>query len=115
MIEALAQAAALLLLDSSTRLSHVAARRAGVQLRGVDGAKFRKQVVPGDRLKLVVTLGAARGPLVNAAAIAEVDGQTVVEAELLLAVQPIAHIDPPAQRLADRGRSAPARSSARLR
>ena len=66
-----------------------------MQLRGVDGAKFRKHVVPGDQLKLVVTLGATRGPLVKASAVAEVDGQTVVEAELLLAVQPIAHIDPP--------------------
>ena len=57
-----------------------------MQLRGVDGAKFRKQVVPGDQLRLIVTLGASRGPLVKAAAVAEVDGQTVVEAELLLAV-----------------------------
>ena len=89
MIEALAQAATLLLLDE------VGGRQgAGVQLRGVDGAKFRKRVIPGDQLKLVVTLGATRGPLVRATAIAEVDGQTVVEAELLFAVQPIAHIDP---------------------
>jgi UDP-N-acetylglucosamine acyltransferase len=91
MIEALAQAATLLLLDAGG-----AAPGAGVQLRGVNGAKFRKHVVPGDQLKLVVTLGASRGPLVKAAALAEVDGQTVVEAELLLAVQPIAHIDPSA-------------------
>ena len=38
-----------------------------VHLRGVDGAKFRKHVVPGDQLKLTVTLGAIRGPLVRAA------------------------------------------------
>jgi UDP-N-acetylglucosamine acyltransferase len=104
MIEALAQAAALLLLDPSTHSSafsaHSSALRAGpseglaVHLRGVDGAKFRKHVVPGDRLKLTVTLGAARGPLVRAAAVAEVDGQTVVECELLLALSPIATIDP---------------------
>jgi len=92
MIEALTQAAALLLLDESSDRTGL-----GVQLRGVDGAKFRRHVVPGDRLKLVVTLGAARGPLVKAFAVAEVDGQTVVEAELLLAVQPIAHIDPAAK------------------
>jgi UDP-N-acetylglucosamine acyltransferase len=92
MIEAMAQAAALLLLDESSDRSGF-----GVQLRGVDDAKFRRHVVPGDQLKLVVTLGAARGPLVKALASAEVDGQTVVEAELLLAVQPIAHIDPAAK------------------
>ena len=91
MIEALAQAAALLLLDEAGGTPG-----ATVHLRGVNGAKFRKHVVPGDQLKLVVTLGAARGPLVKAAALAEVDGQTVVEAELVLAVQPIAHIDPSA-------------------
>ena len=91
MIEALAQAATLLLLDAAGGRPE-----AGVQLRGVNGAKFRKHVIPGDQLKLVVTLGSSRGPLVKAAALAEVDGQTVVEAELLLAMQPIAHIDPSA-------------------
>jgi UDP-N-acetylglucosamine acyltransferase len=89
MVEAMAQAAALLLLDIAGNRSGV-----GVHLRGVDGAKFRKHVVPGDQLKLTVTLGAARGRLVKAAAVAEVDGQTVVEAVLLLALSPIADIDP---------------------
>jgi UDP-N-acetylglucosamine acyltransferase len=100
MIEALAQAAALLLLDPSTHsdsaspsLSSLRSGPWGVELRGVDGAKFRKHVTPGDQLKLVVTIGAARGPLVKAAVLAEVDGQTVVEAVLLLAIRPIAHID----------------------
>ena len=110
MIEALTQAATLLLLDPSTHSSadspYLNSLRAGdfgdpnslgVQLRGVDGAKFRRHVIPGDQLRLVVTLGAKRGPLVRATAVAEVDGQTVVEAELLLAVQPIAHIDPSAR------------------
>jgi UDP-N-acetylglucosamine acyltransferase len=104
MIEALAQAAALLLLGPSTHSNPAsqdsnslrAGNGWGVQLRGVNGAKFRKHVIPGDQLRLVVTLGASRGPLVKAAALAEVDGQTVVEAELLLAVLPIAHIDPSA-------------------
>ena len=89
MIEALAQAAALLILDEAGGRGGFA-----VQLRGVDGAKFRKHVIPGDQLKLVITLGAARGPLVKATAVAAVDGQTVVEAELLMVLTPIAHIDP---------------------
>jgi len=98
MIEALAQAATLLLLDPATVGDDgLGSDGLGVQLRGVNGAKFRKQVVPGDQLKLVVTLGAARGPLVKASALAQVDGQTVVEVELLLAVRPIAHIDPTAK------------------
>ncbi len=91
MIEALTQAAALLLLDAPGCDGH------GVQLRGVNGAKFRKHVVPGDQLKLVVTRGGGRGPLVKTAVLAEVDGQTVVEAELLLALTPVAVIDPQAR------------------
>ena len=70
-------------------------------LRGVDNAKFRRQVVPGDRLRLEVTLDRRRGPIVRAQASAEVDGQVVAEAELVLAVQttrraidPTAHVDP---------------------
>jgi len=84
MIEALTQAATLL----------VGANGIAVHLRGVDGAKFRKHVVPGDQLRLVITLGPHRGPLVKALAVAEVDGQVVVEAQLLLAVMPAATIDP---------------------
>lgn len=99
MIEALTQAAALLLLDPSTRRGPAAPDPGSlrVQLRGVNGAKFRKHVVPGDQLKLIVTLGAARGPLVKAAVAAQVDGQTVVEAELLLALSEGTKIDPAAR------------------
>ena len=39
-------------------------------LRGVDDAKFRKQVVPGDRLQLEVTLGASRSAIARARALA---------------------------------------------
>ena len=100
-IEALTQAATLLVLDPSIYSSHNSnSLSAGdhpavaITLRGVDNAKFRKHVIPGDRLKLTVTRGAMRGPLVRAAVVAEVDGQVVAEAELLLAVTPVAVIDP---------------------
>ena len=92
MVEALTQAAALLLLDGSG--AHHGSR---IQLRGINGAKFRKHVIPGDQLRLIVSLRAARGPLVKAAAHAEVDGQTVMEAELLLAVSPQHRVDPHAR------------------
>lgn len=92
MIEALAQAATVLLLDACG-----GRRGVGIHLRGVDGAKFRKHVIPGDQLKLTVTLGASRGRLVRVPAVAEVDGQVVVEASLLLAVTPAAMIDPQAR------------------
>ena len=92
MIEALAQVATALLLD----------RRAGmapsrVSLRGVDGAKFRRHVVPGDRLTLTVVLAQPKGPIVRAVTTAEVDGQTVAEAELVLMITPCADVDPSAR------------------
>jgi UDP-N-acetylglucosamine acyltransferase len=77
MVEALTQAATLLLAPAASD---------SVQLRGVDNAKFRRHVIPGDQLKLVVSRAATRGPLVKVAASAEVDGQAVMEATLLLAV-----------------------------
>lgn len=92
-IEALAQVATLLLVEER------GGRPAGqVALRGVDRAKFRRQVVPGDCLCLEITLGHRNGPLVRAHGVASVGGQTVAEAELLLAVYPESpQIDPSAR------------------
>jgi UDP-N-acetylglucosamine acyltransferase len=82
MIESLTQVAMLLL---------AGAEDCGrVWLRGVDNAKFRRQVVPGDRLELNVTLGRRRGPIARATAVASVAGNVVAEAELVLAVEPMA-------------------------
>ena len=65
MIEALTQVATLLLVERGPGRPTTR-----VTLRGVDRAKFRKQVVPGDRLHLEVTLGKRVGPLVRATAVA---------------------------------------------
>jgi UDP-N-acetylglucosamine acyltransferase len=81
MIESFAQVAALLLTSGE------AACASRTWLRGVDHAKFRRQVVPGDRLELEVTLGRRRGALVRAAAVAQVDGQTVAEARLVMVLE----------------------------
>jgi UDP-N-acetylglucosamine acyltransferase len=92
MIEALTQVAAVLLLDRAE-----APPTARVWLRGVDNAKFRRQVVPGDRLRLEVQLGRIRSRLAKARATAFVDDQPVAEADLLLAVEPgAAYVDPTA-------------------
>ena len=48
----------------------------------IDGAKFRKPVVPGDRLELHVTLLKARGAIQKYACEAKVDGTKVAEAEI---------------------------------
>jgi len=92
-IESLTQVAALLILErEGTPLT------ARVSLRGVNGAKFRRHVVPGDRLRLEVTLGRVRSRLAKVQAAAYVDDQMVAEAELLLAIEPgAANVDPSAK------------------
>jgi UDP-N-acetylglucosamine acyltransferase len=59
-----------------------------VRLRGVDNAKFRRQVVPGDRLELEVTMGRRRGRVQRATGLATVGGQVVAEADLVMTVEP---------------------------
>jgi len=93
MIEALTQVAGVLVLDRAD-----APPTARAALRGVNNAKFRRQVVPGDRLRLEVTMGPVRSHLAKANAAAYVDDQMVAEAELLLGIEPDAlYIDPTAQ------------------
>jgi UDP-N-acetylglucosamine acyltransferase len=81
MVESFVQVAAILLLE---RDGAGAATR--VYLRGVNDAKFRRQVVPGDRLRVEVTLGRTRAALARARAAAFIDDQVVAECELLLGV-----------------------------
>ena len=92
MIEAFMQVAAVLILERAD-----APETARVWLRGVDHAKFRRQVVPGDRLRLEVRLGRMRTRLAKAHAAAFVGDQPVAEAELILAIEPgAAYVDPTA-------------------
>ena len=83
MIETLTQVAAMLWLDRED-----APPNARVWLRGVNGARFRRQVIPGDQLRLEVTAGRSRSRLFKANARALVGDQVVAEAELLLAIDP---------------------------
>jgi UDP-N-acetylglucosamine acyltransferase len=92
MLESLAQVAAILLVQRGD-----APPNTRVYLRGVDDAKFRKQVVPGDRLRLEVSLGRQRASLARAQAKAYLDDQIVAECELLLGLVPDGtEIDPAA-------------------
>ena len=81
MLEALSQVAALLLVQREG-----APPNARVYLRGVNDAKFRRQVVPGDRLRLEISLGRRRRTLARVRATAYVSDQVVAEADLLLAI-----------------------------
>lgn len=53
---------------------------------GIDHAKFRKQVVPGDRMELFAEVKQRRSNIWKCAARAEVDGVLCAEAELLAAI-----------------------------
>lgn len=80
MIETLAQVATILLTESGS----AADRSCRPYLRGVDRAKFRLPVVPGDRLRLEVTMGPRRTRLARAQARAYIGDNIVAEAELLM-------------------------------
>ncbi len=93
-----------LMIESFTQVATLLLPNAQVSLRSVENAKFRKQVVPGDRLRLEVSLARRRGDIVRATAVAAVEGETVAEAELVLAVReedaridPTAHVAPTAR------------------
>jgi UDP-N-acetylglucosamine acyltransferase len=83
MLEALTQVAALLLLQREETPPNTR-----VYLRGVNDAKFRRQVVPGDRLRLEISLGKRRAALARARAAAYVGDHVVAECELLLGLIP---------------------------
>jgi UDP-N-acetylglucosamine acyltransferase len=83
MLESLSQVAAVLLLHRDD-----APANARVYLRGINDAKFRRQVVPGDRLRLEISIGRRRSTLARVQAAAYVGDQIVAEAELLLGLVP---------------------------
>ena len=80
-IEAMAQVGGLLLLhsveDPSGKLMY---------FMGIDGAKFRRPVVPGDQLKFQLRLLSEKRRTMKMRGEAFVDGQLVAEAELLATV-----------------------------
>jgi UDP-N-acetylglucosamine acyltransferase len=81
-IESLSQAAAALVLE------HTGLPTARVSLRGINDGKFRRAVVPGDHLRLELTLQRARARLAVVQAAAFVGDDVVAEATLLLAIDP---------------------------
>lgn len=81
-LEALAQASAILAyktegLDPQKKVSY---------LMAIDNAKFRRPVVPGDRLQLEVEVIKHKGPIWKQRGTALVDGQKVAEGEFLATV-----------------------------
>jgi 3-hydroxyacyl-[acyl-carrier-protein] dehydratase len=79
-LEALAQACALLAILS---LPPEEVKRKVTYLMGIDGARFRRTVVPGDRLELVVEITRHKGAVWKMNGAAMVDGKEVAGAEFM--------------------------------
>jgi len=58
---------------------------------GIDNARFKKPVVPGDVLELEVTLDRQLRGIGKFNCVARVDGQTVAEATIMCTVRPVDH------------------------
>ena len=83
MIESLVQVATLLLLSDPDNAG-IVQPNARVVLLGVENAKFRRQVLPGDQLELEVTLKQQDPESSVVRGIARTDDHTVAEADLLV-------------------------------
>lgn len=80
-VEALAQVGAVAMLikeENRGRLAFFA---------GIDGCRFKRQVVPGDQLRLEVEMTRLRGPVGKGKAIATVNGELACEAEITFALK----------------------------
>lgn len=75
-VEALAQTGACAILSVEENRGKIA------YFGGMNNVKFRKKVIPGDRLKLECEIIKKKGPVGIGKAVASVDGKVAVEAEL---------------------------------
>jgi 3-hydroxyacyl-[acyl-carrier-protein] dehydratase len=81
MIEMLAQAGAVAMLALPENKGKIGF------LAGVDNAKFKRQVVPGDTLRLEVEIVKVKGPIGVGKGTATVDGVKAVSAEITFALK----------------------------
>jgi len=79
-VEALAQVGAVAMLKKEENRGRLAF------FAGIDGCRFKKQVKPGDQLRLEVEIIRLRGPIGKGKAIATVDGEVACEAEITFAL-----------------------------
>ncbi|MFC3040360.1 3-hydroxyacyl-ACP dehydratase FabZ [Virgibacillus xinjiangensis] len=80
-IEALAQAGAIGMLGMEANKGKLGF------LAGVDKCRFKRQVKPGDQLKLDVEIVRVKGPVGKGKGIATVDGEVACEAEITFAIK----------------------------
>jgi len=79
-VESLAQAGAIAILSMEEN------KGKNALFGGIDKMKFKKMVVPGDRLKLEMKIIKRKGPIGVGEAIATVEGKVVAKGELTFAV-----------------------------
>ena len=86
-LEALAQASALL---SFASLGEDPGDDTVVYFAGIDGARFKRPVEPGDQLVLEATIDRARAGIYKYKTKAFVDGEVAAEAELMCTMRKVA-------------------------
>lgn len=79
-VEALAQTGAVAILSMEEN------KGKNALFGGIDKLRFKKQVIPGDRLKLEVKIIKRKGPIGIGEAVATVDGKVAVKGELTFAI-----------------------------
>ncbi|MGP4079319.1 3-hydroxyacyl-ACP dehydratase FabZ [Pseudalkalibacillus sp. R45] len=79
-VEALAQVGAVALLKKEENRGRLAF------FAGIDKCRFKRQVRPGDQLRLEVELTRVRGSMGKGTAVATVDGEVACEAEIMFAL-----------------------------
>jgi 3-hydroxyacyl-[acyl-carrier-protein] dehydratase len=79
-VEALAQVGAVAMLSKEENKGRLAF------FTGIDNCRFKRQVKPGDQLRLEVEIIRLKGPIGKGKAIATVDGELVCEAEIMFAL-----------------------------
>lgn len=80
-VEALAQVGAIAVLNIEGNKGKIGF------LAGVDKCRFKRQVKPGDQLKLEVEILRMKGPVGKGKGIATVDGEVACEAEITFAIK----------------------------
>ncbi|WP_068673743.1 3-hydroxyacyl-ACP dehydratase FabZ [Oceanobacillus sp. Castelsardo] len=80
-IEALAQVGAIAVLGKEENKGKIGF------LAGVDKCRFKRQVRPGDQLKLEIEITRMKGPIGKGKGIATVDGEIACEAEITFAIK----------------------------
>jgi len=83
----MAQAAAIFSFASEDGSKSLDTSKTAYYLVGVDGARFRKPVVPGDQLRLEVQAERLSRTICKYKGLALVDGQEVAEATLMCAIR----------------------------